>query len=96
MRTPTATWSREHADAEWRRVQRGAAKLDYGLALGRPDLYPEQRVDVSGFKKEIDERTWLISKAAHSIKATGGFTTSLELETSIAPAERNEAGAAPP
>lgn len=75
--------AREHADAEWKRVQRGAAKMDYSLALGRADLYPEQRIEVSGFKADIDGRTWLIAETTHSITGSGGFTTSLMLETSV-------------
>jgi len=71
----------EHAKAEWKRIQRGAATMAYTLALGRADLYPEQRLRVSGFKAEIDETKWLIAKTTHSITGSGGFTTALELET---------------
>ncbi|HEL3749739.1 TPA: phage late control D family protein [Stenotrophomonas maltophilia] len=83
----SAKTAREHADAEWKRVQRGAAKMDYSLALGRADLYPEQRIDVSGFKAEIDGRTWLIAETTHSITGSSGFTTALVLETSSANAK---------
>ncbi|QHB73606.1 hypothetical protein [Stenotrophomonas sp. 364] len=74
--------AREHADAEWKRVQRDAAKLEYSLALGRATLYLEQRIDVSGFKPDIDDRTWLIAEATHSITGSTGLTTSLVLERS--------------
>jgi len=84
--------AREHADAEWKRVQRGAAKLEYSLALGRATLYPEQRIDVSGFKPDIDDRTWLIAEATHSITGSSGFTTSLVLETSGASASPQTTG----
>lgn len=73
--------AKEHAKAEWARVKRGAAKLDYTLALGRADLYPEQKLRVRGFKPEIDDTGWLIAKATHNISGSGGFTTQLELET---------------
>lgn len=73
--------ARAEADAEWKRIQRGAATLSYTLALGRADLYPEQRLRLFGFKPEIDGATWLIAKTTHSITGSGGYTTALELET---------------
>lgn len=72
--------AREQARAEWQRIQRGAAKFAITLAPGRPDLYPEQRIDVTGFKAGIDGE-WLIARVSHSITGAAGFTTSLELET---------------
>lgn len=75
--------ARDHAQAEWNRIQRGAAKFNYTLALGRGDLYPEQRLRVFGFKPEIDGTDWLIAQLVHRITGSSGFTTSLELETSI-------------
>lgn len=74
--------AREHADAEWKRVQRCAAKLEYSLALGRATLHPEQRIDVSGFKPDIDDRIWLIAEATHSITGSNRFSTSLVMEAS--------------
>ncbi|RPE74638.1 phage late control D family protein [Vulcaniibacterium tengchongense] len=76
--------AREHAHAEWQRVQRGAATMEYTLARGRADLYPEQRLRLQGFKREIDATPWLIAKATHTISGSGGYTTRLELETDIA------------
>ena len=73
--------AREQADAEWKRIQRGAAKLEYTLALGRADLFPEQKMRVRGFMAEIDGTAWLIAKTTHTITGSGGFTTQLELET---------------
>lgn len=73
--------AREHAKAAWGRIQRGDASLSYKLALGRADLYPEQKLRVRGFKAEIDATAWLIAKTTHNITGTGGFTTGLELET---------------
>jgi uncharacterized protein len=64
-------------------VRRGAAKMDFTLALGRADLFPEQKLRVRGFKPEIDDTAWLIAKATHSITGSGGFTTQLELETDV-------------
>ena len=71
----------EHAKAEWQRIQRGAATMSFTLARGRADLYPEQKLRVSGFKPEVDETKWLLAKATHTISPSNGFTTALELET---------------
>ena len=49
------------------------------LALGRPDLYPELPVYLSGFKPQIDDESWLVKCVKHSV-GDGGFTTGLELE----------------
>lgn len=76
----SAAEARQHAEAEFKRLERGTAQLSYRLALGRADIYPEQTVTVSGFKPEIDGTDWLVTKATHSIDANGGFTTTLELE----------------
>lgn len=75
--------AREQAEAAHKRVLRGAATLSYTLALGRPDIYPEQRVRVQGIKPQIDDAEWLIVKARHSITGSGGYTTQLEMETAI-------------
>lgn len=78
----------QHADAEFKRLQRGTATLTYELALGRAEISPEQTVTVQGFKAEIDGTEWLVSKATHRIDPGSGFTTSLELEK----AKADEAG----
>jgi uncharacterized protein len=60
-----------------------AEQLSLALALARPDLYPEQRVNLSGFgKPEIDGGRWLIGEARHDL-SDRGFTTQLQLETAI-------------
>lgn len=76
---PSEAEAMEAARAEWARIQRGAATLSYNLALGRPDLYPEQRVRVLGIKPDLDTTDWLVAKVTHSL--AGGFTTSIEMET---------------
>lgn len=67
------------AEAEWKRVQRGEATLAYSLAIGRPDLAPEQQGQVLGIKPDIDATTWLIDRVVHSLG--DGLTTALELST---------------
>ncbi|MBX9860689.1 MAG: phage late control D family protein [Sphingomonas sp.] len=69
------------AKAEAGRAARGAAEFDMQLALGRADLYPEQRVTLAGFKPEADARKWIIAEVSHRLDRAGGFTTSIKLET---------------
>ena len=54
--------------------------------MGRPDLYPERQLTVSGFKPEIDSEDWLIESARHLLDASGGLKTTLQLELKGAPA----------
>lgn len=72
--------AKENADAEQRRVKRAGANFSYTMAIGRPDLYPEMKITVKGFKKEIDSEKWIIARATHTITGSAGFTTQLELE----------------
>lgn len=71
--------ARAAAQAEFTRTQRSQATLDFSLARGRADLFPETPVTVSGFKPDIDETAWLVKKATHRI-GNDGFVTDLELE----------------
>ena len=41
---------------------------------------------VSGFKRVIDEQSWLISKVTHNLN-NSGFTTGLELEVKLSDVE---------
>ena len=75
--------AKEQAEAAHKRNQRGAATLSYSLALGRPDVYPEQRLRIEGIKPQIDDTEWLIVKAQHRITGTSGYTTQLEMESAI-------------
>ncbi|WP_213223688.1 phage late control D family protein [Klebsiella grimontii] len=70
------------AQAKWDKLQRGVAEFSIRLATGRADLYPETPVQVSGFKRVIDEQSWTITKVMHSL-SNRGFTTSLELEVRL-------------
>ena len=67
------------ARAAFRRILRGAAQFSINLATGRPDLYPETPVVVSGFKPEIDSQNWLIKEISHRLDS-GGYVCGLELE----------------
>lgn len=76
------------ATNEWEKLQRGAAKFTINLAEGRPDIYPEMPVAVSGFKKEIDFTLWTISKCTHKLDASNGYTTTVDLEIKLAEDEK--------
>jgi phage protein D len=67
------------ANAEWQRLQRGAAEFAIELATGRPELRTEMPVTVQGFKAEIDATGWLIIRVAHRV-SDSGYTSQLELE----------------
>ncbi|ELY4527478.1 phage late control D family protein [Cronobacter sakazakii] len=71
------------AKMQWERLQRGVATFSIQLARGRADLYTEMPVKVSGFKKQMDGGSWIITTLTHSLSSDGGFTTSLELEVKI-------------
>jgi len=76
----TEAEARAAAEAELARVKRSQATLSYMLGLGRADVFPEQPVTVAGFKPAIDETSWLVKEATHTITGDAGFTTQLELE----------------
>lgn len=67
------------ARAEWRRLQRGMASFSITLAQGRPELFPEVPVVLSGFKPEIDSTSWIVTKVSHALD-DNGLSTSIELE----------------
>ncbi|MGX6568472.1 bacteriophage P2 tail protein GPD [Cupriavidus taiwanensis] len=67
------------ARAEWQRIQRGMATFTLTLARGRPDLFPELPAAVRGWKPQIDNTRWVITKVTHQL-TDRGYTTALELE----------------
>lgn len=68
------------ATTQLARAKRQPVSLSLNLALGRADLYPEQKGSVSGFKAEIDAVNWLIAEVTHSL-GDRGFSTALKLES---------------
>jgi len=82
--------ARAAAQAEWQRIQRGAATFQISLASGLPQADAQTPLQVSGFKPEIDGADWLITKVTHTI-ADGGFTTELEAELQGANGSAGEA-----
>lgn len=67
------------AKAMWEKLQRGMAALSITLAIGRADVYPECPVTVLGFKPEIDNADWILTKVTHQLDDSG-FVTQLALE----------------
>ncbi|MDP3639269.1 MAG: contractile injection system protein, VgrG/Pvc8 family [Azonexus sp.] len=68
------------ARAEWRRLQRGMATFAINLAKGDPTLYPETPATVTGFKPQIDNTDWIITKVTNTLTADGGYTQRLDFE----------------
>lgn len=77
---PDEASAKRAAAAEAARLKRAPATFDISLALGRPDAYPEARVQVTGFKAGIDGTTWLVSEVTHRLDKSGGFRTDLRFE----------------
>jgi len=59
--------ARQAAEAESSRMSRRVATASIALALGRPDIFPEIPVTLSGFKEEIDGRRWIVESVRHSM-----------------------------
>ncbi|MFC0206417.1 contractile injection system protein, VgrG/Pvc8 family [Novosphingobium soli] len=77
---PDEASAKRAAAAEASRLRRAPATFDMALALGRPDAYPEARVEVKGFKAGIDGTTWLVSEVTHRLDKGGGLRTDLRME----------------
>ncbi|WER20928.1 phage late control D family protein [Providencia stuartii] len=77
------------AKAAWEKMQRGVASFSIQLAKGRADIYPEMPVKVQGFKPEIDNAEWILTKVSHSL-SDSGFTSALELEVKISDMEMTD------
>jgi len=68
------------AQAEWQRIQRGAATLDLTLARGAPQIGPQMPVQFVGIKAPISEIDWIVKRVTHTMDGQG-LHTRLELET---------------
>ncbi|SDI77814.1 phage late control D family protein [Variovorax sp. OV700] len=86
--------ARAAAQAEWRRIQRGAATFELTISLGQPLLAPQTPVRVRGFKPQIDDTEWLTIKTCHSF-GDSGYTTKGELEVAGAAREAVSTEAGP-
>lgn len=77
---PNADEAKRAAQAELKRLQRGQAQFSMTLSKGRADIGPETLVRLQGIKPLIDETPWVVVEVTHNL-TDGGFTTSVELET---------------
>jgi len=68
------------AQAEWQRIQRGAATLEFTLARGAPQIGPQTPVKFVGIKAPISETDWIVQRVTHTLDVQG-LHTRLELET---------------
>lgn len=71
------------AKAEFNRCKRSEMSLSYNLAIGRPDLVPEQEMTFVGVKTQVDEIVWLGKTITHELSESSGYTTKLELEVQL-------------
>lgn len=71
------------ARAEYTRIKRGTSLFSLSLALGRPEISPENPVTVSGWKPSIDSTQWIVERATHIISDGAGLLTRLEMELKV-------------
>jgi phage protein D len=62
------------------RAKRAPGSLDISLALGRADVFPEQKARALGFKREIDAMKWIVVSVTHTLSERG-FMTALKVES---------------
>jgi phage protein D len=62
------------------RAKRAPGSLDISLALGRADVFPEQKASALGFKREIDAMKWIVVSVTHTLSERG-FMTALKVES---------------
>ncbi|QCB41052.1 phage late control D family protein [Sphingomonas sp. PAMC26645] len=61
------------------RAGREPVSLSLTLALGRPDIHPETKATVTGYKAAIDATAWLVAEVTHTF-GDRGYVTGLKLE----------------
>ncbi|WP_292087747.1 contractile injection system protein, VgrG/Pvc8 family [Brevundimonas sp.] len=83
--------ARRAAETENTRQDRKGARFSLDLASGRPDLYPDRKLTVTGWKADIDNTGWVITEVTHQLDAAGGLKTALQME--INPKPPSAAGA---
>ncbi|MPT48034.1 MAG: phage late control D family protein [Sphingobium sp.] len=72
--------AKQAAAAENSRLSRSKAKCTVNLPYGRPDIFPERPITLTGFKPEINGHKWVVAECTHSMDGSGGSRTSLMLE----------------
>lgn len=82
------------ARAEWLRIQRGIFDFEITLAYGRADIIPQRPARVTGYKRQIDETPWMVTRVRHSLDGSG-YTSHLTLETEQAAGIEGQDSAGP-
>ena len=80
------------ARAEWLRIQRGIFDFEITLAYGRADITPQRPARVAGYKRQIDETPWIVTRVRHTLDG-GGYVSQLTLETEQAEGVEGQEGA---
>lgn len=70
------------ADAESKRTNRAKFRATVELIYGRPDIFPDIPVKLTGVKDEIAAHDWIVAEDEHSMDGQGGLKTRLTLEAS--------------
>jgi hypothetical protein len=50
------------------------------MSYGRPDIFPETPVKLTGVKYEIAAHDWIVAEDEHSMDGRGGLMSRLTLE----------------
>ncbi len=72
--------AKQAADAENSRMGRAKARASIELGHGRPDIFPERPIKLTGFKAEINGHSWIVAECSHSMDGQGGLKSRLTLE----------------
>jgi len=74
------------------RIQRGIFDFEITLAYGRADITPQRPARVAGYKLQIDETPWIVTRVRHTLDG-GGYVSQLTLETEQAEGVEGQEGA---
>jgi phage protein D len=72
--------AKKAAEAKLKRIQKESLSFNFSTR-GRPELFAESAIFISGFKKKI-QTNWIITHVQHSLNS-GGFTTSVTCSNKI-------------
>lgn len=76
---PNEAAAKAAAEAEWKRLSRGAATLELDIKHGMPGLRAETKMPVTGIRPWIDG-DWVAVEVTHMLSATSGLSTTVKLE----------------
>lgn len=72
--------AQQAADAENSRTNRAKFRANIELSLGRPDIFPERPIKLTGVKDEIAAHKWIVAECEHRMDGRGGLMSRLTLE----------------